>query len=373
MSLASSSEARSDARILFRFGIIADVQYADIPTATSFDGKRKRFYDATLGDLQKADRWWREVCRADGQEMAFIANLGDILDGQNLDKPGDTQRSIKALCQVFADAEYAKYTVHLVGNHELYNFTRQELVEGLTVSDTYTFRATIPTGAEPAQPTCIDPNAFYYAFTPNGAEGKYRIVVLDPYDVSAMRDGGGRHGKELYEGHGMDEEGLALLKQHNHNPVGEPSQIDFFQGLQGTEQRWVPFNGGLGQQQVDWLRKQVETAQEMSQKVILLSHVILHPDATPSRSCRTLLWNFEEALTILREFPGVVPLVLCGHAHQGARVFDEVSKTHHLTVHSPLEHPESYAYCNVLRDGSIQIVGSGDEPSCTLSLNEAAN
>jgi len=366
------TSSSGDTSINFRFGVIADVQYADIPTTTGFDGKNTRYYDQTLGDLKEADKWWRSVCKKDGQQMAFIANLGDLLDGQNLDKPGETQRSIKALCQVFANAEYAPYTVHLVGNHELYNFNRQELVDGVAISDTYTFRATIPARAEPAPPTCTDPKAFYYAFSPKGADGQYRIVVLDPYDVSAMRDGGGRHGIELYEGHGLHDEGLALLKQHNHNPVGERSQIDFFQGLEDVEKRWVPFNGALGGEQMSWLRKQLETAQEMSQKVILLSHVILHPDATPRRSCRTLLWNYDEALVLLREFPGVVPLVMCGHAHKGEKVFDPLSKTHHLTVHSPLQHPQSYAYCDVLRDGSIQIVGHGDEPSWTVSLDDAA-
>jgi len=362
-----AAEMDGDGEVLFRFGFIADVQHADIPDAMNFNKSMKRFYKGSLKSLQEADSWWRKKSEDGPKKLSFIANLGDVLDGQNMDKEGDNMKAIGNLCSVFARADYAPFTVHLVGNHELYNFTRTQLVEGVPIEkpEKYHFKATIPDGAEPALPVSSDDKGFYFAFYPPGADRQYRVLVLDPYDISCMRDGGGRHGIEIYEGHGMDPAGLALLKEHNHNPVGGKGQVNFFEGMKGEEGRWVPFNGGFGEQQLAWLRKHLQAAQQESQRVLLLSHVILHPDATPDRSCRTLLWNFEEVLSLLREFPGVVPLVLCGHAHTGARCFDEESKTHHLTCYSPLEFPDSFGCCDVMADGSIRVIGNGKEPSWT--------
>ncbi len=78
------------------------------------------------------------------------------------------------------------------------------------------------------------------------------------------------------------------------------------------------------------------------------------------------MWNYEEVLEVLRAFPGVVPLVMCGHAHTGARTFDPLSRTHHLTCYSPLEFPDSFGCCEVMTDGEIRIQGRGSEPSWVI-------
>ena len=33
--------------------------------------------------------------------------------------------------------------------------------------------------------------------------------------------------------------------------------MDYFAGLSGRKLRYVPFNGGIGEQQIKWLRKEV--------------------------------------------------------------------------------------------------------------------
>ena len=53
----------------FRFGVIADVQYADIENGSSWDGLSTRYYRGGLGALRTAVRAWSEVggaCRRQG-------------------------------------------------------------------------------------------------------------------------------------------------------------------------------------------------------------------------------------------------------------------------------------------------------------------
>ena len=46
-----------------------------------------------------------------------------------------------------------------------------------------------------------------------------------------------------------------------------------------TAIRFTPVNGALGQEQLEWIGKQLAAAQASRERLILLSHVVLHPDA----------------------------------------------------------------------------------------------
>ncbi|KAK3259762.1 hypothetical protein CYMTET_31255 [Cymbomonas tetramitiformis] len=58
---------------LFTFGVIADIQYADIDDGASFSGT-PRFYRNSLNVLAEAVGAWRK------RDVDFAIQLGDIID-----------------------------------------------------------------------------------------------------------------------------------------------------------------------------------------------------------------------------------------------------------------------------------------------------
>ena len=64
---------------LFRFGAIADIQYADIEDAMNFSKTENRCYRGTLQHTHTAVAYWNQQA----PKLAFVAQLGDLIDGQN--------------------------------------------------------------------------------------------------------------------------------------------------------------------------------------------------------------------------------------------------------------------------------------------------
>ena len=79
----------------------------------------------------------------------------------------------------------------------------------------------------------------------------------------------------------------------------------------GVARRFVMFGGGISSEQLSWLRQQLRDANEAGQRVLLFSHLPLHPD-TCVGTC--LLWNYEEVLQAIWQHGNVVATV-AGHAH----------------------------------------------------------
>ena len=70
-----------------------------------------------------------------------------------------------------------------------------------------------------------------------------------------------------------------------------------------------------------------------SERIIILSHVVIHPEACHGT---TMSWDCDEAMRAIGARPGVVAAVICGHEHKGGYVRDQQSRTHHVTLCSPL-------------------------------------
>ena len=118
--------------------------------------------------------------------------------------------------------------------------------------------------------------------------------------------------------------------------------------------RFVPYNGGLGAEQIRWLRGVLSGAAARRERVIVLCHVILHPRACDGS---TMAWDFHRALGAIRE-AGCVVAVLCGHDHKGKYHRDEQG-VHHLTFCSPLnlgEAGHAYGLVRVHAD-RMEVVG----------------
>ena len=63
---------------LFSFGVIADIQYADLDDGKSFGGSTRYFRRALEITQHAVDAW-------DQTDIRFIAQLGDLIDGRNKD------------------------------------------------------------------------------------------------------------------------------------------------------------------------------------------------------------------------------------------------------------------------------------------------
>lgn len=273
---------------------------------------------------------------AEGPPLSFIADLGDIID-QQCESMGNSHEALQRVLDLWRPADDIAPVLHLIGNHELYNFNREECAR------------LIPH---------IKP--WYQSFRPVPG---WRVIVLDSFDLNVIEHGGGE----------AVEEGMAYLSQHNPNDLRAPrGTIDLGSGLKGLKRRFMPMGGALRQAQLRWLEQELREVAEEDEQAIVLTHVPIHPEATVPGG---LLWNYDEVLQAFRRAgDGRVALVLAGHYHEGAYTLDRSSGTHHVTLPSPLhaDEGEPRAHCNVeVFEDRVEIRGRGLVPSRTLSLRRS--
>ena len=299
---------------LFSFGVIADVQWADDEDGYNYDRTVARRYRGAFLTLVRAVDWWNALV----QPPNFIAQLGDILDGINV-KLGQSDSALEA---ALAELDRAPCpAVNIVGNHELYNFDRPALAKAgwLRHGDKE-----------------------YYSFKP--AAG-WRMVVLDPYQLALI-------------GHTADDPrrlaSVELIGQRN--PGVDPSGVggEWFAKVSGSDRRFVPYNGGLGREQLAWLRAELADATAAEERVCIMCHVILHPQACGGS---TMVWDYPEALGVLAESE-CVAAVLCGHDHFGQYYLDEHG-VHHCTFCSPLNKGDDGSAFGLVRvwDDALEVCG----------------
>mmetsp|Transcript_32686 Transcript_32686/g.75234 ORF Transcript_32686/g.75234 Transcript_32686/m.75234 type:complete len:446 (-) Transcript_32686:783-2120(-) len=297
----------------FSFGVIADVQWADADDGTNYAKTVRRRYRGAFRTLGAAVDHWRarSLSPLPSDRPLFVAQLGDLVDGLNA-RLGESDLALDRALRELDRAPCP--AVNLVGNHELYNFDRAELARA----------SWLRRG-----------DREFYSFRPH--EG-WRVVVLDPYQIALI-------------GHAEEDprrlEAVALLAERNPNvsPDGADGG-DWFDGMErgSPDRRFVPYNGGFGKEQLDWFAEEVTKAAEAEERVIVMSHVIIHPKACGGS---TMAWDYEKALDIIHSInqngndapdadqDGVVVAVLCGHDHSGNYHQDEMG-VHHCTFSSPL-------------------------------------
>ncbi|EYU22196.1 hypothetical protein ABFS82_09G013000 [Erythranthe guttata] len=271
---------------LVSFGVISDVQYADIPDGRSFLGT-PRYYRNSLLVLQKAVQKWNE------RKLNFVINFGDIIDGF-CPKP-HSLNAIKKIVNEFDAFDGPVY--HMIGNHCLYNLPRENLLPILNI---------------PSR----DGKA-YYEFSPTP---EFRFVVLDGYDVSAIG---------WPANHPNTIKALDFLNEKNPN-----SDKNSPNGLVGPDRRFLMFNGGVGKEQIEWLDFVLEDATRSNQKVVVCCHLPLDPCASSNEA---LLWNYDEVMEVVHRY-GCVKVCIGGHAHKGGYAVDSYG-VHHRVLEAALECP----------------------------------
>merc|ERR1712215_283291 len=195
---------------VFSFGVIADIQYVDAEDATDFSGKQKRRYRNSLEVVKKAVKKW-----SNGDGVEFVAQLGDLIDGKakaNGTVDADCETVLKELSKC-----RSKYLINIIGNHDLYNFKRNQLENLLQI---------------------MREGSTWYSFKPS-VVSQLRIVVLDSYDVSTIE--------------GITEtttqKAVAYLSEMNPNDISSFG-VDWSEGLSGTDRRFMPYNGMLSKEQL---------------------------------------------------------------------------------------------------------------------------
>ena len=76
--------------------------------------------------LRRAVKTWNAT-----EGLSFVANLGDIIDGQTEFKGLGSEKGLSKVLNVFSSLRDSIPIVHMIGNHELYNFKRSVVVPSL--------------------------------------------------------------------------------------------------------------------------------------------------------------------------------------------------------------------------------------------------
>ena len=303
---------------LLSFGVIADVQYADEDDAYNFAKTSKRYYRSTLDKLEKAVEEWNST------DISFVLQVGDLIDGK-CEKY--SERGLESILEKLKPLKTPLY--HVIGNHELYNFGRQDLEKLLL------------------------PEPFYYEFSP--CDG-VRFVILNSFEDSVLW----KNEKDSSEIH------YQLLEANNPNPVRSEG-VDWSKGLVGLVERFVPYNGGVSKNQITWMHNILEKSQKNNEIVFISSHCPLQEGAS---SNSTLAWNYEDVLKVIHKFSCVVCCIY-GHDHIGGFCTDNEG-VHHITLPSPLESTvdsNAYGIMDIYKD-RCELKGRGDVISRILPYRE---
>ncbi|XP_042749808.1 manganese-dependent ADP-ribose/CDP-alcohol diphosphatase, partial [Lagopus leucura] len=317
-----AAAAMEDA-LRFSFGVIADVQYADAEDGCDFWGCRRRYYRHSLRLLRAAVEAWA----AERPPPAFVLQLGDCIDGVNA-RSGSAEAEA-ALARVLAALGRLRVPVHHAwGNHELYNFARARLAQSGLCSRP-------PPGPGPPAAPPGDCHAYHFCPAP-----RFRFVLLDGYELSPLgRDTDSPRHRAA----------LRLLREKNCNAdLNSPAGLE--------EPQFVEFNGGFSQAQLDWFDDILRFSDENHEKVVVMGHLPIHPDAS-DKVC--LAWNYRDALSVIHSHQCVV-CFLAGHLHDGGYCLDSHG-VHHLTLEGVIETPpESNAFGTIyVYDDKMVLKGRG--------------
>jgi manganese-dependent ADP-ribose/CDP-alcohol diphosphatase len=206
---------------LVTFGILTDVQYADIDDGMSYDKTRKRYYRNSLNLVKEAIANWKQHETENQCKIKFILQLGDIIDLQaKLKNETDISldRVITELNRLFPSDQSATTEVklmHIWGNHEMYNYKRDVLSTGI-----------LNTSLALGQNSLANTNCYTYDVT-----DKLRLICLDFYRFSILG---------YDETHTDYKNALALIQTHNKN-----EDLNQSHGLRGHALRFCKFNGNF--------------------------------------------------------------------------------------------------------------------------------
>lgn len=177
-----------------------------------------RYYRNSLVALRRVVEDWAH------QKVDFGVHMGDILDGFH---PKDkSEEGLTDVLGVFN--QLGKPVRHMLGNHCLYNLPRHRLNEQLNIESVDASKS-----------------ASYYSFSPHPG---FRFIVLDSYDVSVLG---------WPAGHSLHELATKILADNNPNQNKNSPE-----NMRGLQRRFVAFGGGVGKEQLEWLKDELKVRSE---------------------------------------------------------------------------------------------------------------
>jgi hypothetical protein len=123
----------------------------------------------------------------------------------------------------------------------------------------------------------------------------------------------------------------------------------------------MPWNGGIGSDQMQWLDNQLSEAQKEKRKVAVLCHFAL--DAKHDHN----LYNNREIIRFLAGYP-CVKAYFNGHYHPGG--YSEINGIHLVSFHGMVNTKQNAYAIVTLTSDSILIDGYGREPDRRLKIQK---
>ena len=254
-----------------------------------------QYQDApSSGERQYRESLWKLNEAIDSfnyYEVDFIQNLGDIINGE--------WRSFDSIMPVYNKINPDIETYHLLGNHDfsIDSVQMADLLETLSMPDCY------------------------YSYV----KKDWRFIVLDATDYSYYAN---------------------PLHKHTIDKIDE-----YYTRTEG-EQNHYDWNGGIGEEQQDWLKATLDSAKSLDQKVIVFSHMPLRPEHA------TNLWNSREIVDIIESSSNVI-VFINGHRHEGGYTFE--NGIHYITIAGMLNTMiSSYGILEIYRDRLV-LKGFGNQ------------
>lgn len=234
------------------------------------------------------------------RDLAFTMHLGDLIDKD--------AKSFDEILPVWDKLRMP--THHLLGNHE---FTKTGMY-----SDAVVKKLSMPNQ--------------YYAWS----KGDWRYIVLDTTRISTFAN------PEGSENHTRALKAIAELKA----------------AKAPNAQTW---NGGVGAEQMAWLKGQLKTAKKQHQKAIVFGHApIMGVNAHNAFDSDQVRATLEQAGNVVAYF--------CGHDHAGR--YERHKGIHYVNLMGFVEQPRPTTQYSIIEVSSKRVLvdGIGREPDRILDI-----
>lgn len=244
------------------------------------------------------DKLRRAITQFNSMELDFVINLGDTIDRDF--------NSFNKILPEFSALNAKLY--HVLGNHD-FEVEEERYKE---VSKVFNILE-------------------YYSFS----VADWRFIVLDGNDISTFANAEGSGEYELAESW--------LREMEREGKIN--AQI---------------YNGGIGEDQLNWLESELYEAREEGQQVIVFCHYPVFPDNKHN------LLNADALLELILSYD-VVKAWFCGHNHKGN--YGQIGNIHFINMKGMVEGEKELVFATAtLRGQEISITGFGSEISARLSI-----
>lgn len=176
-------------------------------------------------------------------------------------------------------------------------------------------------------------NSYYY----RDVSPLWRIIVLDTVDVSVDRE-------ESHSNHAL---AIEWLKENRHRANA------------------VEWNGGIGPEQLHWLKNVLEETKKEERLAIVCGHI---PIVSGTKSEQHTVWDSDVIVELFAAFQTTVKAYFAGHYHEGCYAFKD--NIHYVTFEAVLDADHDDGSCGVvlLHKDHIKVEGNGTMTSRTLVL-----